>query len=76
MFFTEFSLNRISAHRGFAFIAFLVAYCIFLGRRVAVKDASPEPRGRGMAEGMLEGMVEGGVGEGLTERGGLLLTFG
>ena len=35
-----------------------------------MKDASPEPRGRGMAEGMLEGMVEGGVGEGLTERGG------
>ena len=29
-----------------------------------MKDASPEPRGRGMAEGMLEGMVEGGVGEG------------
>ena len=41
-----------------------------------MKDASPEPRGRGMAEGMLEGMVEGGVGEGLTERGGPLLTFG
>ena len=35
-----------------------------------MKDASPEPRSRGMAEGMLEGMVEGGVGEGLTERGG------
>ena len=35
-----------------------------------MKDASPKPRGRGMAEGMLEGMVEGGVGEGLTERGG------
>ena len=33
-----------------------------------MKDASPEPRGRGMAEGMLEGMVEGGVGEGF--RGG------
>ena len=41
-----------------------------------MKDASPKPRGRGMAEGMLEGMVEGGVGEGLTERGGPLLTFG
>ena len=35
-----------------------------------MKDASPKPRGRGMAEGMLEGMVEGGVGEGLTEREG------
>ena len=42
-----------------------------------MKDVSPEPRGRGMAEGMLEGMVEGGVGEGLTERErGALLTFG
>ena len=39
-----------------------------------MKDASPEPRGRGMAEGKLEGMVEGGVGEGF--RGGALLTFG
>ena len=36
-----------------------------------MKDASPEPRGRGMAEGMLEGMVEGGVGEGLREGRGL-----
>ena len=33
-----------------------------------MKDVSPEPHGRGMAEGMLEGMVEGGVGEGF--RGG------
>ena len=41
-----------------------------------MKDASPEPRGRGMAEGMLEGMVEGDVGEELTERGRPLSTFG
>ena len=42
-----------------------------------MKDASTEPRGRGMAEGMLEGMVEGGVGEVLTERErGALLIFG
>ena len=35
-----------------------------------MKDASPEPRGRGMAEGMLEGMVEGGRRGGVNREGG------
>ena len=41
-----------------------------------MKDASPEPRSRGMAEGMLEGMVEGGRRGGVNREGGPLLTFG
>ena len=35
-----------------------------------MKDASPKPRGRGMAEGMLEGMVEGGRRGGVNREGG------